>query len=694
MAGPRKRPPAGQRTHPETASPRAMPGSGSRPALPAVPLSDPAMVAALAATAALVLLSVTFQIFDTDFWQHLLVGRTIWETRSAPTAQLWTWPTYGTTDVNASWGFRALVWPFWSLGGVWGLFAWRWLTTLAALGILVALGRRMGARGFAPLAVVLMCALLYRIRSQIRPETLVAVLLAAQLWVLETRRQGGRDRSVWCIPIAWAWANAHISWYLGFVVTGAYLLDDLLRGRGGDAAAWARARRLAITTLGALVMSFVNPWGWRALWQPFEYFLYWRHEPIFTIIRELRPVDWKDYGRSPLPVLVAAWPALILWQARHRRFDRVEAILCVGLTALALSTQRFTGAYSLVAMPFLMRATARWVDARRWPGWTTIPAARAAMVGALCAGLAVSESRRVDPPVRIAIDYGSYPVRACDLIASAGVRGRGFNNFEYGGYQAWRFWPDRGRLPFIDVHQAGTTLDRQLYVSALRSAAGWQALDARHRFDYVLLARDPAIAFRLPDVLDADSSWGLAFIDDAATLHLRRGGRFAALAERLAYHHLPAGNERVAALGVAVAGDSTLRSAVAAELRRVVDGSPWHAEALSLLANIALSEGRYAEARALLERGLGISPGLGRAHERLGRIDLEEGRARDALRQFERERALRPDVPDLAFLTGRAWRLLGEPGRAREWYQRELRRDPGHSEARDSLAALDRRLPG
>ena len=689
MVGPRKGPPAGRAARPDVASGRP----ASLPTAPPVPLSHPAMVAALVATAAVALLSVTFRVFDTDFWQHLLVGRFIWETRSAPTTQLWTWPTYGMPDVNASWGFRALVWPFWSLGGVWGLFAWRWVTTLAALGILLALGRRMGARGFAPLVAVLMCALVYRLRSQIRPETLVAVLLAVQLWVLETRRQGGRDRSAWCLPIAWAWANTHISWYLGFAVTGTYLLDDLLPGRGGGAAARIRARRLAIVALGALAISFVNPWGWRALWQPFDYFLHWRHEPIFQIIRELRPVNWRDYERSPLPLLVAAWPALIAWQARRRLFDRVEAILCAGLSTLALSTQRFIGVYAIVAMPFMMRAIARWVDARRWPGWSAAPAARAAVVGALCAGLVVDESLRDDPPVGIGINYATYPVRACDLIAATGIRGRGFNNFDYGGYQAWRFWPDRDRLPFIDVHQAGTVLDRQLYVSAFRSAVGWQALDGRHRFDYVLLTRDAGTAFHLPDILDADSSWALVFIDDAATLYLRREGPLAAIAERLAYRHLTGGGQGVGALGAAVAGDSVLRSEVAAELRRQMEGSPWHGSALSLLANIALSDGRYDEARALLERGLVISPRLGRAHERLGRIALEEGRPRDALRELRRERALDPDRPELALLMGRAWQGLGNPGRARESYRNELRRDPGNTEARDSLAALDRRLP-
>jgi len=108
------------------------------------------------------------------------------------------------------------------------------------------------------------------------------------------------------------------------------------------------------------------------------------------------------------------------------------------------------------------------------------------------------------------------------------------------------------------------------------------------------------------------------------------------------------------------------------------------------MANIAMSEARYDEARQLLERGLRISPRLPRVHERLGRILLEQGRPREALREFARERANDPAVKELALLKGRAWHQLGDSGRANEWYQRELRQDPGNQEAADSLRALDR----
>ena len=469
------------------------------PGGPPLSARHPAMIAGLVVAAACVLVSVTFKLYDTDFWHHLLVGRVIWETRAVPAIQLWSWPTYGAPEANSAWLFRALVWPFWSLGEVGGLFAWRWLTTLAAFALLWATARRMGARGFAPLVALVACVLIYRLRSQIRPETLVAVLLALEIWILETRRRGGVDRCVWLVPIAWIWANAHVSYHLGFAILCVYVFDAWLvgrssaRGRSRGAAAAGDAipgpRRLALVGLVALAISFVNPFGWRALWQPFD-FLFQRQEIMYRTISELKPVDWRRYITTALPVLVGGWIALIAWRATRRSFDRVEILFCLAFTALALSTQRFIGVYALIATPFLMRGLGEWVAARRWPRWLSEPWIRAALTAAVCVAMSIVEWRRHDLPLGMGFQWDHYPVHACDFIAGNGIRGRGFNNFEFGGYQAWRFWPDRARLPFMTgTIEAATREDRFLYAGTFARPDAWRALDRRHRFDYVLLTR-------------------------------------------------------------------------------------------------------------------------------------------------------------------------------------------------------------
>ena len=677
-------------------------------AVPPLPLRHPATVAVALVAAGCILVSVSAWIYDTDFWHHLLVGRVIWQTHEIPIRQLWTWPTYGTVDANNAWLFRALVWPLWSAGEVWGLFVWRWASTLAVFAVLWAAARRMGAKGLTPLIVLAACALVYRQRSQVRPETLVAVLMALQIWVLERRRHARdlappaspsagtaspHDPAFLLIPIAWVWANTHPSYYMGFIMIGFHLLDDLRaagRGRGAAAAAVrAGSRRLFAIALAGFAISFANPWGWRPLWQPFEFFFTLRHEPIYQGIGELQRLDWRNNDRNGLAVLLVLWPLLAAWRWRRAGIDLVEILSLVFFTTLMLNTQRFSGAWSVVAAPYLARDLDAWIASRRWPAWTRPAWRRAALAAAACVAIGVPDWLRVEYPLGVRLDMARYPVRACDFMAAHGVRGRGFNDFQ-GGYQAWRFWPDRERLPFMTgTPEAATKIDRNLLSLAQRSRGAWEQLDARHHFDYVLISRFHSGWGRLLDYLDADSTWALVFADDAAALYLRRGGPLDSVAARYAYRWLPGGTERLGPLGQAALADTALRAAVEVELSRQTRESPYNSQAYSLLARAAYVQGRLAEARRYTEAALGAEPLMPGEHERLGMIALAEHRPREGLAEFRRERRLVTSGAGLDLRFGQAYAALGDTRRARVHLLRALDRDPADAEARAALAGLE-----
>jgi Flp pilus assembly protein TadD len=639
------------------------------------------MLAASLAAAISIVLSVSFEIFDPDLFQHLLVGKAIWLTHSVPHRHLWTWPSYGTPEVLQSWLFRALLWPFWSIGGVSGLFAWRWLTTLLAFGLAWATARRLGARGVTPLVVVALCALTYRQRSMVRPETLVVVLLALQLWILETRRQGGADRGAWLVVIACVWANAHLSYYLGLLVTLVFWLEELVSGRR------AGRRGLGLVWLASIAVSFLNPFGARALWLPFDYYFSGRHELIYQVIGELKPVVWRVNLVNGLPLLFAGWPLLILGRALARRADRVEIALAAMFMTMMSFGQRFIGFYAVVAAVYVSRGLSEALGGLRRVA-TLPPAARAAIAAAACLTVGIPEWRAPEFPIGVRLLPLWYSEKACDFMAEHGVRGRSFNLFELAGYPLYRFWPERDRLPFMDIHQTGSREDRDACARFYGDPRVWAELDGRHRFDYALLSRRAGRDNVTLDALDADPAFALVFLDDVAALYVRKAGRLAPVAERFAYRLLPAGNRKIPALQALCASDSAARARLTAELRRANESSPRDAQTRSLLANVALMDNDVATARAQLERAIEVAPGTLRAHERLGILDLDQGRAAEALRAFRDERQWNGALRGLEYRTALAYRRLGNSRAAVEHLRRELRRYPDNRDAADTLAAI------
>ncbi len=650
-----------------------------------------ARAATLMVAALCVLAACTYAIHDPDLWQHLVVGKTLWRTHAIPTTQVWTWPTHGAPDVVPSWLFRVALWPFWELGGIHGLYAWRWLTTLAAFGMAYLAARRMGATGVAPIAMLVWTALLWRQRAQMRPETLAGVLLAAQVLLLESRRAraGALDARArpqfdlaWgIVPIALLWANAHISYYLGFVVSGGYLLDDLLYRKRGR-----RPGVLAIAIAAAAVASLANPFGWRALAQPLEYFTVWRHEPIFKTIGELDPIYWDVHIRDALPLwlAVALLGALARW--RTRGFDAAQALLLLVCLPQAWMTQRFLGYAALALAPFVSRDVGDWLSRRRWPERLRAPARRAVLASGVSVALTLPTLLQPLTGFGYGWVHTLYPERASDWIAQHGVRGRSFNVFSFGGYLLYRFFPDPGRLPFMDIHQAGTREIRYLYAYALQDALAWRELDRRFRFDWILLPRVLAGSPDLADFLDADSTWALVFADDAAALWLRRNGSCAGLAREHAFRYMPAGTEALGPLGLRAYRDSTVRAPVSAEFARAIASSPWNARARTFSGNLAMLEGHFNEARSQYEEAVRQQPLEGELRERLGLARLYAGDAQGALEAFHEARRMMPAWREADMREGQALAAMGRVREARAAWKRSLERHPELAEARDSLA--------
>jgi hypothetical protein len=532
------------------------------------------LVLALAST--LVVLLASYRINDYDFWQHLLVGKVVWQTHAPPTTHLWTWPGQGRPDLDSSWGFEALLYAFHAAGGVLGLFVWRWWTALAAFGLALLAARRLGARGFSAVAVCMLAAVAARDRMEPRPETLAAVLLGTFVWILERRRQGGGD-ATWALPLlSLVWANCHISAFLGPLLVGLHAAWGSWEARGRSD---VRPRRLWLVLFACVAAWFLNPFGARAVWEPFAFALEGRQHLVYRTIRELQPVSLGERWRELIPAALLLWPALHLGRALRGRWDPLEAALLVAFSALGWSSVRFVGTYAVVMAPYAARAacellgswrgSARWLSGRRG----------AVAAGTACVAMTLPTLTIRDPALGIGVMPRVQFPATCDFIERHDVRGRMFNHFEMGGYLLWRLWP--ARLPFTDIHQAGRPEDLADYVMALFREDAWRRLDDRYRFDHVVLMREGA-SDSLMTFLERSGAWALAQADDEGALYLRRSARFDSLIAASAYRELRLSPAGWADLRARAAADTALRDRVRAELERLAGSSPRNARAARL----------------------------------------------------------------------------------------------------------------
>lgn len=649
------------------------------------PLTHPAMLLAGLVLLASVAIGATFVMSDTDMWQHLAVGRAIWTTHSIPMTDVWTWPTYGTPQVLPSWAFRALLWPFYQWGGMFGLQVWRWATTVAIFLTAWFTARRLGARGFASIAILAWAALVYRHRVYVRPETLSAVLLALTQWVLLTRRTlpagASTNRSWLLVPLAWIWPNAHISYWMFFAVVGIHAFSEVFDRSTKKPSLW-------IVLAVSVVASFANPWGWKALEEPFLYAFVWSKEPIFKTIGELLPVDWKFLATTGYLELLVLWPVLTVARAlRREKWDIAELLTLAFFTVLGLQNQRFVSVWAVVAAPYLARDVAALAAGVRWPNFLRPVWVRLALLAALVVGGSLPDWRRTDLPFGTGVVANSYPAGACEFLAQHGIRGHGFNHFEMGGYMVWRFWPDKDRLPFFDIHLTGKPEDRLLAGMMLSNAGAWHRLDTKYQFPFLLLRRLHGATDVSLDIVEADSNFALVFLDDAAAVYVRRHGSFAAVADSFSFRLTRAGRAGMQQMGVALVQDSTQRPVLRAEFERMIASSPANANAHSLLAQLDLGSGDLAGAREHLTSAYHVDPTVPLYHARLGSIFLREGNLAASERELETSSHVENSPIGWTWL-GDVRARLGKRDAAIRAYKRALQLDPGNDAAHAGLDAL------
>jgi tetratricopeptide (TPR) repeat protein len=120
-------------------------------------------------------------------------------------------------------------------------------------------------------------------------------------------------------------------------------------------------------------------------------------------------------------------------------------------------------------------------------------------------------------------------------------------------------------------------------------------------------------------------------------------------------------------------------------LYRAIEREPAHARAFQEAGDLLRALRRYAEAEAVLKRGLEAAPTVPELSLALGGVYLDRAESANAKIAFARALALAPAHPDALLGFGIALQYEGEFARAAERFRRVLARDLGHNRARMNL---------
>ena len=530
----------------------------------------------------LITIPMLTKIFTSDFGTHIAIGREIVQTRTIADKEFLNYPSIGRYNPNGEWGFQAILYLVFSVGGAYGVSFLVWAVVFATF---LLLHRAAVLRGAHPLLAVLAIFAFsgfLRIRIQPRPEIFTYFFIALTIFLFSEYFFGTRKKLVYLFPPAvLVWANSHPTYLMAFLLCGAFVADRLAHAIWRKEFRWETLKAWifppVLVGLAGLILCGLNPHGYNAILTPLNLIARGTGgsggSSILMSISELTPVKGTGFFVYYKAAAAFAVVSLLLGLAGRRIYlldlflftiafkgawDSARAVSMMGLFLSPGASLHLTGFLSAAAGWFSTKVTgtpkapeekrrqkgkkgsqpaAVYVRPDPRPGITAGFAALLVVVVLTFAGfggttLAFSFSQL---EYGVGITEHKFSFKAAEFLRRNPVPGKMFNFFDIGGFLDWQLYPQA--LTFIDgrTYNQGVFMEHQVVTGA---APGWEKVLEKYGINYVVLKSMDSSGMILPIVpaLANTPNWALVFSDGLFVVFVRNAPD---LREYIKAHEIP-----------------------------------------------------------------------------------------------------------------------------------------------------------
>ena len=458
----------------------------------------------------------TSSLQASEVWAHLRTGTWMLEHHAIPRSGLFSQEP-GLPWNDSSWLFDLLI------GAVYRLFGLRAIPLLLIVlevGVAAALFWLARSRGASFwLALTVSAAAQYVIFSlQPLPYVFSILLFAVELTLLLRVRESGTSRDLYWLPLLFiAWSNLHAQFAIGLCVLALFLIALLLEYRLASLGVpWCRPpvvrppiRTVTAVSVLSLLGACATPYGPRLLLA----FLSSYTKVGFEHFTEMSAMSFRRPQDYMLMLLVMmAFLAL----GRRRSLEVFELFVLLGGTAIAFRIQRdgwiaVLAAVAVVSQNLKLRSAVNESQSETFPARYRLAVAGTMALLLVIAAFRLPHARELMDRVR-----QSYPVAACNYIASNKLPHPLFNEYSFGSFLTWylRAYPvvvdsrvelygDETLKEYFDVIGGKERLDAHPMVS---------------RAGTLLLQHNSAMAKALTNLPALRSRYRLVYSDDLASV--------------------------------------------------------------------------------------------------------------------------------------------------------------------------------
>lgn len=455
---------------------------------------------------------------DGDLAAHLAVGERILATRSIPDVSLASYTAAEEPFVAHAWLSEVLFALLYRLGGLPLLAVLTAIVIGLTHALVVVFLRRRGVDPRWALLAGLVSLALGASHWLTRPHMFSILAASLTIYLLESRL---RYRLIMLAALFGVWANLHGAWLFGLLLIATYSVGELVEWKASGGEEHKKNARYHAVGLGvAAVATLLNPYGpllhvevAQAVTSPL----------LAANIAEYLSPNFHEVANLPFLIGVLLTVAILALSPKRIPF----ASLFVLLVSLffALRSFRNVALFGVTAWPLVALHAARAWEGRDWNPPLFREFARidartrtgfwSGVVALLLLGLGLNHGRIGGATlIRDEFDPGRFPVEAVARARAAGIGGRVFHPWVWGGY-LMREWPE-ARIHVDPLEFNATTIDSYTRIDVPHP--GWATELDKWSVDVVMIRADAPLAA----ALHADTTWTEWYADSTTRVFLRR----------------------------------------------------------------------------------------------------------------------------------------------------------------------------
>jgi len=456
-------------------------------------------------------------LWDSDFWWHIASGREILQNGIPDTDPFGVFPSTDVvrndTVLKGQWLGQVVLFSVFDAGGVNAVVAFRVLVLLTCVALIWWRCRQLNVGLLALWLVLILVGLNAGNFGGERPQ-LLSFLFAALFFVAIDLAEKNRWWLFALPVITVLWANSHGGVLLGVALLGLWTLLRLLDVNAG----WQEKRSWLLVTGAVVLASLLTPNGL----QTYLYLLDLEGSVLQARTSEyISAFQLYTLGYIWQQVWVVAFyiVALVAVVSMFQRRQWQYLASTVFLGAISASSFRYFVFFIFLCAPYIAWGVQDKLKNLPELKQNITRIAQGILLLSLFGLLIVSLLRGT--MFRGGFYQEIYPVEIANFVQENNLRGRAFNNMEWGGYLLWRLTPQV--TPYID----GRMLDEKRfppYTNILWATPPGIQWFEHENFQLVMMpyrGRYDPQRYKLLDYLRAQPEWLLVYRDAKGVVFLR-----------------------------------------------------------------------------------------------------------------------------------------------------------------------------